>query len=349
MKYKPNYEESKNRWIEYWNRENHDRPLLDMVARNEKISPKPVRVPDSLYERWTDVEYLIASNRSYMEQMCYLGDSFPLACPNLGPDFTGATFGTDIIFEKYTSYGVPVIKDWSEELTFREDNKWWKMMLDMTRAFVDDACGDYVVGITDMHPGVDGVVSLRGPQNTCYDMYDNPEKVVALAEKIFEAYKFQLAKLYEITEKNNTGCSNWMGIWSPELWYPTSCDFICMISEDMFTEYIVPVIEKEVNMLNGRTLFHLDGPGAVKHLDTLLDIPGIAGIQWIQDPGQPLFEWMDMLKKIQSKGKLLHINATADELPVIAEELTPEGLSVHLNFTPTVEEAHSIIKLMTVK
>ncbi len=50
-------------------------------------------------------------------------------------------------------------------------------MVHMTEAIVADAKGDYFVGITDLHPGADGLVSLRGPENLCLDLYDHMEAI----------------------------------------------------------------------------------------------------------------------------------------------------------------------------
>lgn len=46
-------------------------------------------------------------------------------------------------------------------------------MEEMTKAAVEDGKGKYFVGVTDLHPGADALVSLRGPQKLCFDVYDN--------------------------------------------------------------------------------------------------------------------------------------------------------------------------------
>ncbi len=54
-----------------------------------------------------------------------------------------------------------------------------KKMLQMTDALVEDARGDYLVGITDLHPGADGLVSLRGPEGLCMDLFDSPDMLLS--------------------------------------------------------------------------------------------------------------------------------------------------------------------------
>jgi hypothetical protein len=92
-----------------------------------------------------------------------------------------------------------------------------------------------------------------------------------------------------------------MGLYKDEPWYVTSSDFICMISNDNFRELILPELLEEVEYLKGNIIFHLDGPGALKHLDDLIAIPNLAGIQWVYGDGQPSTKhWIDVLKKIQN-------------------------------------------------
>ncbi len=347
MKYKANFEESKKRHMAYWARENHDRPLWGMYTVNENAPQPAVRAPESIYERWTNIDYIIQSARAKFERCNFIGDSFPVLAPNLGPDFLGATFGTDIIFERDTSYSVPIIQDWdhADEIQFSEQNKWWRMMVEMTKAFAADAGDDYLVAITDLHPGFDGVVSLRGAENTCMDLFDNPEAVVKMANRLSEAYAMQIKALQDIINVNHNGSINWSGIWNEDTWYISSCDLICMISPEMFENYVAPLIEKETKMLQGRTIFHLDGPGALKHLDTLLEMPDLAGIQWVYGAGQPSAKhWLPVLKKIQDKHKLIQVAVERDDIDVLCENLKPEGLYLICNFTPTEEEAHAILQ-----
>ena len=134
MRYKENWEESKQKLMEYWNMENHDRPLISLQVRNENLPVREVKVPEELYRQWTDTEYIIDLHRSIFERTLYLGECLPVLSPNLGPDFFGATMGTDIVFQKDTSYSVPIIRDWeqTDKISFSPENKWWKLMTAMT-------------------------------------------------------------------------------------------------------------------------------------------------------------------------------------------------------------------------
>lgn len=346
MLYKNDWEKAQQKFKEYWARENHDRPLISITAPREgykKIEPK---APERLEDRWMDIEYVIKRGRENMAATFYGAEAFPMLWPNLGPDIFGATFGCDIVFEEGTSYAKPIIANWdNQKLVFDPQNKWWKKMVQMTEAIVADARGDYFVGITDLHPGADGLVSLRGPENLCLDLYDNMELIKKALFELLPVFQKQLDTLYNITTNNLPGSSNWMGIWHPEKWYVTSSDFICMISEELFEEFVIPELIEEINWLNQKTIFHLDGPGALKHLDRLLEIPNLSGIQWVYGAGQPTAaHWIPVLKKIQNAGKLIQVEVIPEDLDILLEELNPEGVMYCCRPRNTEEEAKAIIK-----
>jgi hypothetical protein len=85
-----------------------------------------------------------------------------------------------------------------------------------------------------------------------------------------------------------------------------------------------------------KTIFHLDGPDSLKHLDTILSLPWIDAVQALPGAGIPdMLLWLPVYKKIQAAGKSLYIgnSVNEDEARVLLKELRPEGLMVpvHIN------------------
>jgi hypothetical protein len=337
MLYKENWEDLKKRYIEYWNLENHDRPLISIKGIREGYAPKTIAQPETIARRWTDTEYVIKSAREEFSSQFYGAEAFPNLCPNLGPDILGAILGDDMEFGINTCWSKHTMNDWENaSFKFDPENKWWKKIKEMTAEITDDAQGDYLVGVTDLHPGADALVSLRGPENLSCDLYDYPEKVKPAIFEITEVLKRVYDELNNIIVKKQQGSTNWMGVWHPGRWYVTSCDFIGMISREMFKEFILDELIMEIDWLDA-SIFHLDGPGALKHLDDLLAIPKLKGIQWVYGAGQPTAShWIPVLKKIQDAGKLIHISAQPDDLDVLLEQLRPEGLL--LSIVPVVDD-----------
>ena len=331
------------RYEDFWARRNRTPILLLSGMRG---APDPVPAPERLEDRWLDTAYLVGRERARLAASFFLGDAFPLVNPNLGPDFFGATFGAGLRFEETTSFAVPFVEDWTEELSFSEDNFWWKKMLEITEAFVEDSRGAYMVGVTDLHFGVDGLVSLRGPENLCCDAVDRPEVFDKARTVLLPAFRRQFEALSSLTQRYLPGSSNWMGLYKREPWYVTSCDFICMISKEHFAELILPELREELAYLGGNTIFHLDGPGALRHLDALLELPDLTGVQWVYGAGQPSARhWLDVLHRIQDAGKLVNVALKREDVVPVLSALRPEGLSCSFDFAITEGEAGEILDL----
>ena len=348
MLYCEDWEKKKKKYQEFWARENHDRPLLYITAPKERKTIFSVSGHSTAKERWMDTEYVLKRENWKMQNTSYLGEAFPALNPDLGPDFFAACYGTELEFGETTSWAKPWITDDDVEnvLDFLIDtaNVYYQKMLELTKAAVEDGKDKYLVGITDIHPGGDGLVSMRGSQNLCYDTLDAPEFLKEGVEKLLPGFKKIYGELYKSTTKYQKGSTCWMGIWHPERWYPVSCDFSCMISTEMFEELLLGEIEQEIRYLDA-SMYHLDGPDALKHLDRLLQIPELNGIQWVYGAGNPTAShWIPELKKIQQAGKCVQVNVVPEELGILLEELSPEGM-MYMIEARTEEEGRELLKM----
>ncbi|MAG13144.1 MAG: trimethylamine corrinoid protein 2, partial [Spirochaetales bacterium] len=76
--------------------------------------------------------------------------------------------------------------------------------------------------------------------------------------------------------------------------------------------------------------YHLDGPGALRHLDALLDIKELDAVQWVPGAGNEGFSrWIDVYKKIQAAGKSMQITSLQiSEIALMFENLRPEGVYI---------------------
>lgn len=322
----PDFDRVVRRYVDCWNLENHNAPLVSITAPKEgavcRVPPLPL--PD----KWLDVEHVIARSREQMRNTYYGGVSYPFLWPNLGPDIFGAILGCDLEFGEDTSWARHMRGELAD-IRFAPldgNNPWWRKIKDMTAAMLADANGDYIVGITDLHAGMDGLVSLRGPEALCVDLIEEPELVKRLNMDSFQVYKQVYTALDDMIRARQTGSTNWMGVYHPDRWYVSSCDFQCMISTDMYKEFVEPELLLEIELYQN-SVFHLDGPGALKHLPSLLAIDALKGIQWVYGAGQPTAShWLDVLRQIQAAGKMIHIETTEADLPAMKEALRPEGL-----------------------
>jgi hypothetical protein len=100
-----------------------------------------------------------------------------------------------------------------------------------------------------------------------------------------------------------------------------------MISEAMFQEFFLPGIAEECRFYTN-SLYHLDGPGALRHLDALLSIPELNAIQWVYGAGNGrATDWLDVYRRCQAAGKGIQLSFLhVDEVDVVVANLRPEGV-----------------------
>jgi hypothetical protein len=137
--------------------------------------------------------------------------------------------------------------------------------------------------------------------------------------------------------------TTWAGVVSSKRWYVPSNDFSCMISNEMFEEFFLPGIEEECRHLDA-SIYHLDGPGALQHMDSLLEVSSLNAIQWVYGAGRgPASEWLDVYHRCQDAGKGLQITMGVEELDTFMEELSPEGLWIRLGGVESEEHAGQLL------
>lgn len=342
MRYKKDWEKAKERLMAWWEREIVDRVVVQVKA--PRPGERKLEPPADLVQRWTDVDYVLDAAEECMRLTYFGGEAFPAFYPNLGPDVFAAFLGCELEFGESTSWSVPLVHQWSDldKVVFERKNRWWQLCQRMLEEAGQRFDGDCVLGFTDIHGGGDGVAALRDPQVLALDMIDHPQEVkraMEFVEKVwFQVYEGEL----EVIRKYSDGVTTWMNLWHPGTWYPVSCDFICMISREMFREFILPELLAEINYLD-RSIFHLDGPGALRHLDDLLAIEKLDAIQWVPGANSgPLAQWFPLLKRIQAAGKGVQIHIAPDELDDVLAALSPRGLCLSTSVA-SVEEAEALL------
>jgi hypothetical protein len=86
-----------------------------------------------------------------------------------------------------------------------------------------------------------------------------------------------------------------------------------MVSPEMAQEMILPDILFEMEPLE-RSIFHLDGVGALKHLDLILDNPNLHAVQWVYGAGQgPASRWIEVYRRCLQAGKSVQVLAETPE------------------------------------
>jgi hypothetical protein len=346
---KPDYEESRQRIDAFWERELIDRPVVQFALPRppEEQIPLPPSGHATPADRWLDAEYQAELALATLSNHEFLGDTLPVVHPNLGPEVFSAMYGCPLHFGDYgTSWSDPILHDWADadRLTLDWDGFWMRKLVEMTDALLAIGKGKFIVGMTDWHPGGDCIAAFRDPQILAMDMIERTVEIKKLLARLeadyFRVYDF----FYEKLRAAGQPITTWTPLVCNGRYYLPSNDFSIMVSKQMFDDVFLPGIVNECRFLD-RALYHLDGPGALRHLDSLLAIPELEAIQWVFGAGNEGFgRWVPVYRKIQAAGKGIQVTCDFAEIPQVIETLDPHGVYLAVSDVPSKEAALDMLK-----
>ncbi len=344
LAYKPDAADAQQRMRAYWAGEMIDRPCVRIVTPKDgrqPISRSLITAPDFDFGRAVDDFEEWASN------MSFFGEAMPAFVPFYGPDQMSGYFGGKMTLVPHmdTSWVEPLVEDWETQqpLHIDPENKWWKGTLDLARIAARRCEGKFIVGALDTHSNLDCLSALRGPERICMDLIEYPDEVLKALKWIDAAYKPMYDAIYEAGRMAEFGTTCWVEMYSEGRMQCVQCDFSYMVSPEHFRRFILPSLEYECSVID-HAVYHLDGVGAFRHLDDLLSIPDLHTIQLVPGAGQPTApHWLDMLKRIQQRGKSIQVFVTPDELKTMHTELEPAKTFYWVSDCYTSTEAENLL------
>jgi hypothetical protein len=146
MLYKPDFESIIPRMEAWWKGEMLDRACVAVYAPNGKPR-REVPKPPTLYEQWTNHDYILDRAEAGFETTYFAGEATPMYYPNLGPDLFAALLGGNIEYRETTSWVAPFL-DWDNPVSF-EINKAsfeWKWLMEMYERVKERSRGKYPCG-----------------------------------------------------------------------------------------------------------------------------------------------------------------------------------------------------------
>jgi 5-methyltetrahydrofolate--homocysteine methyltransferase len=344
-------EESKARYKRFWNREETDRCVLYIVAPKEVTNSKFTYMqPKNLYDRWTNKE-LIHNNMLYgSEHAQFVGDGFESLFVNLGPGCLAACISDTFELAEDTVWfdTKQYILDWNnyKGLKLNKESDMYKIVKNIIEYSLSHSERRYYTSVTDIGGNFDVLASLRGTENLLYDMYDNPEVIKKASEDIDKLWIDFYSANIENMIKYQDGYTSWMPIWNDKKWFPLQCDYSAMISPEMFGEFILPSLQRQTKYLEN-SVYHLDGPGEIPHLDQLLSIKELNAIQWTPGSGNSDVgdsKWFPLYRKIQDSGKgLILLGARSSDIKNILSNISSKGLYIS-SWCGSIKEAEDIVR-----
>ncbi len=319
---------------ERWWRGELNRPLtcvkiMDAHARRE--SKYPVLSQANCADFSIDPEQLIDAWDAELSQYEFLGDAFPqVSLEEFGPGIVAAFCGAELDNSSGRVWFFSKEKKEISEIHAKYDpnNKWVKRIKDIISAGLDRWNGSVAIGFPDFGGILDIAASLVGTEELLFALLEEPEEVKRLCTEIQTAWYESFNDLSEVLKPQ--GCyTDWNLLLSKTPTHVLQCDFSIMISQDMFREFVLDYLREDTRRLE-HCIYHLDGPGALQHLDTLLSIENLTAIQWVYGAGQPgAKHWMDVYKKIADGGKQYMILGSTEDYLEILQQLRGTPYSWH--------------------
>ncbi|MBA7497805.1 MAG: hypothetical protein GH144_06915 [Clostridia bacterium] len=350
-----NWGKIKKYYETWWNCQVLDRVPIWVVAPRDDSQSREILSGNTIKirrEERFDKEKVIECAEKIFQATFFGGVAFPCYWPNFGTDILSAYMGADIEFSpvflptftwganeeepppvSWAKWNDPILTDYSDlsVIQVKDKNFYWQKTKEFMRYALEKSQGRYFISPTDIHEGMDSLAVLRGgPQQLCLDLIDNPKGVKKAMKPLWKVWRKIYEESYQITADKQEGSSSWTNLWSPGKGYPVQNDFTCLISTSMYGEFFLEELMNEINYLD-YSIYHLDGPDALKHLDMILEIPRLNAVQWVPGAGmvkEGVARWIPIYRKIQAKKKAIQVFCQSAEVDFVLESLKPEGLLI---------------------
>ena len=334
--WKPNLEETKKRYVNWWN---HKGIVLNMwehfqegVQPHADIpEPKPYK---DLNQRWFDPEWRAEYLDWYVAHSSLMADMLPVANTQLGPGSLAAILGG--VFEGgEDTIWIHPNPNYTDDITFDPNHPNWLLHKDLLHACKKKAQGHYYVGMPDLMEGLDVLAAMKGTDKVLLDTVMQPEVLEQQMQQINDIYFRVFDELYDIIREGDEMAFCYFSSWAPGKMSKLQSDISTMISIDDYRRFVQPFIREQCQKID-YTLYHLDGVGAMHHLDALLEIKELNAIQWTPGVGEPQGgspKWYDLYKKILAGGKsIMACWVTLDELRPLLDHIGGDGVHLEMDF-----------------
>ena len=339
--WKPNLEETKKRYINWWN---HKGIILNMwehfqegVTPHADIPMPPA--PKDLNQKWFDPQWRAEYLDWYVAHSSLMADMLPVANTQLGPGSLAAILGG--VFEGgEDTIWIHPDPNYKDDIVFNPNHPNYLLHKELLKACKQKAQGHYYVGMPDLMEGLDVLAAIKGTDKVLLDTVMQPEVLEHQMQQINDIYFKVFDELYDIIREGDEMAFCYFSSWAPGKMSKLQSDISTMISVDDYCRFVQPFIRQQCQKID-YTLYHLDGVGAMHHLDALLEIKELNAIQWTPGVGEPQGgspKWYDLYKKILAGGKsIMACWVTLDELRPLLDNIGGDGVHLEMDFHNELE------------
>ncbi|PNV60576.1 hypothetical protein C0033_18855 [Clostridium sp. chh4-2] len=313
------YKRLSDDYEKWWNKE-LDRPIFNIVLKN---GPQFTRgeLLEFVYDLNLPAEEVMKLYEKQFSAQDFLADGFPFFYVRT-TGLLGVFMGQE--YEVSPANGTVWYKGMEtdpENMHFQVDKNhpMYRRMMELNVKFQDYFKGKAVLGGANLGGVCDVYHSIRGMENTIYDLSDYPDEVKAGMNEIHDQWMMVQKELLNVIDPGiNHGYTHWTGILTKVPYDMIQADLAFLVGPDDYREFIHPLIVKEAQAFE-RSMLHLDGPGFIKHMPDILGIPELNGVQWIPGAGAaPVGEWDEFYDMVDASDKLLQVFIEKpEEIPMI--------------------------------
>ncbi|MCK5608899.1 hypothetical protein KAR91_43905 [Candidatus Pacearchaeota archaeon] len=323
-----------------WYRRENDRPLLGFYLDSQyplhRFRGSNIHIPSGHINPDDIVvaDYLDDCDRLYELYEKAGGDLIWSASPFFGLPWIEAALGCNVIANQNTgsTHTEPPVDFKNNPIIpqFSEDNPWVAKMLEFIPAMQQRSVGRYPIGVTLMRGISDLLSALYGGEQFILQMYDNPDRVMSVAEQLTDFWiKFGKCMLDHLTLfKGGTGVF-FYSTWCPGKTIWTQEDSAALLSPQLYEQFIFPQVCKIAEAFDN-IVIHLH-PANFIPVDYLLKSQTNVIELHIDKGGFTAQDLHEYHRKIIAKKPLIIWgDLTENDLEFVLKNLPYKGLAINM-------------------
>lgn len=342
MYYKPNINESIERFNKLWSREAVDKILVKIDIQdpgNSTMIKALKHVPDmkKIVDEW---EKGFELNREIKD------DNLPVVYGDFGAYIFGGFLGAEVKWLPGGAYAIPFIKDmknYKKYLLFDENNKYFRMQIDYIKYLIERSKDKFIFCEMIAIDGLNFLDNVRGG-DAYTDLYDYSKEVIDMLEFSSDLNIKIIKHQRKLIETYKGGRFQNFGIWTPGETVYISVDAYGQCGSEVFEKFGRKFIQKMIDEFNGGWLHvHSD---AVRLLPSYISLKNLIGLgleDWINPPRA--IEHIDDILEITGEIPLM-INISSDELiGMIESKKLPGNILYWVNGVRDTKKANEIAEI----
>ena len=337
----------------WWKGELH-RPILPYAVRNRDPGRPAPKNSSLAFSNCLDLDITpeqIIDRLDYdLSCLEFLGDAYPwVTMLYFGPGVLASFIGARPESRRETVWFHPPKSVPASELHFSydPDNFWLNRIRDIYRAGMRKWGGNVCMAMTDLGGVLDVLASFLTTEGLLYSLVDEPGEILRLVNEIAGIWMLVFEDISEVI-RGQQGFSDWGSIFAEKPSYMLQCDFCYMIGPAMFDEFVKGELFRTASKLD-KPFYHLDGTGELPHLESLLGVDTIKGIQWVPGDGNALNrDWLELYERISKAGKKIQGHMNFDSrLDAVVKVLDKPDDLVKFQETYPSEKKQDILKTLS--